>query len=194
MFKDILLKNRSIRRYDQNFTVSRETLLELVDYGRICNSGGNRQPLKYFISYTTEMNATIYKHIGLAGQPPEGQRPSAYIIILKDSSLSDYGDPATDLGIAAEVILLAATEKELGGCMIGIINRKGLQRDLQISERYQILLVLTIGKPKENHVIEVADPNTNDLSAWWDAQGVRHIPKRRLEDIVINYPKLSSRK
>ncbi len=187
MFKDLLLKNRSIRKYDQNVAVSRETLLELVDLGRLANSAGNRQPLKYFISHTSEMNALIYKHIGLAGQPPEGERPSAYIIMLSDSLLSGYGGSTVDHGIAAEVILLAATEKGLGGCMIGMINRKGLQAALQIPERYSILLVLTVGKPTEKHVFEVAEDEKADMKGWWDEQGVRHIPKRRLKDVVINY-------
>ncbi len=187
MFRDLLIKNRSIRKYDQDVTVSRETLLELIDLTRITNSAGNRQPLKYFISHEKEMNAVIYKNIGLAGQPPEGERPSAYIIILKDSILSGYGVPEIDCGIAAEVILLGATEKGLGGCMIGMINRRGLQKVLNIPDRYEIALLLTIGKPKETHVFEVADSEKTNMSGWWDGQGVRHIPKRRLKDIVINY-------
>jgi len=186
VFRNLLLKNRSIRRYDQSVSVSRETLLELIDLGRLSNSAGNRQPLKYFISYTPDINAQIYKHIGLAGQPAERERPSAYIIILMDSLLGGYGGPTVDHGIAAENILLGATEKGLGGCMIGMINRKGLQKELKIPERYEILLVLAIGKPKETHVFEIAASEKADMTGWWDEQGVRHIPKRRLEDIVIN--------
>ncbi|MBN1643931.1 MAG: nitroreductase family protein [Dehalococcoidales bacterium] len=188
MLKDLVVKNRSVRRYDQSIKVSRETLLELVDSARISNSAGNRQPLKFFLSYTPEKNARIYKYIGLAGQPPEGSRPSAYIIILVDSLLSSYGGVNSinhNIGIAAEVILLGATEKGLGGCMIGMIDHKGLQRELQLSDRYEIGLVLTIGKPKETHVFEVAGTDSAEITGWWDEQGVRHIPKRRLEDIIM---------
>ncbi|MDD5189661.1 MAG: nitroreductase family protein [Dehalococcoidales bacterium] len=187
MFKDLLMKNRSIRKYDQSFAISRETLLELIDLARISNSAGNRQPLKYFIANTPEMNAQIYKHIGLAGQPPEGERPSAYIFVLKDTLLGGYGVPEIDCGIASEVILLGAAERGLGGCMIGMINRKGLQKEMNIPDRYEITLLLTIGKPKETHVFEVADSEKTDMSGWWDNAGVRHIPKRRLKDVVINF-------
>jgi len=187
MFRDLVNKNRSIRIYDQSVAVSRETLLELVDLARITNSAGNRQPLKYFIAYTPEMNRVIHKHIGLAGNPPDGKRPSAYIVIMIDSLLRGYGVPEMDCGIAAEVILLGAAEKGLGGCMIGMVNRKGLQRDLQIPERFEILLVVTIGKPAETHTFEEADSEKTDMTGWWDNQGVRHVPKRRLKDIIINY-------
>lgn len=187
MLRDLIIKNRSIRIYDQSVAVSRETILELVDLARSTNSAGNRQPLKYFISYTPKMNRVIHKHIGLAGNPPEGKRPSAYIIILLDSLLKGYGVPSTDCGIAAEVMLLGAVDKGLGGCMIGMINRKGLQQDLQIPERFEILLVVTIGKPAETHIFEEVDSDSNNITGWWDNQGVRHIPKRRLKDIVINY-------
>ncbi len=187
MFKDLLIKNRSIRFYDQSVAVSRENILDLVDCARISNSAGNRQPLKYFICHTPEMSATVHKYIGLAGNPPEGKRPAAYLVILLDSLLKGYGVPEMDCGIAAEVMLLRATEIGLGGCMIGMVNRKGLQKALSIPDRYEILLVLAIGKPQETHVFEVAESEKSDMTGWWDEQGVRHVPKRRLEDIVINY-------
>jgi len=182
MLKDLILKNRSTRKYYQDVVVSRETLIELVDLARLSASGGNRQPLKYYLACEPENNALIFRHIGLAGEPQEGERPSAYIIILGDTQLgAQFG---ADYGIAAQSILLGATEKGLGGCMIGMINRKGLQKELKIPERYEILLVLAIGKPRETFVIETAEPGT-ETRGWWDEQGVRHVPKRRLKDIII---------
>ena len=91
-----------------------------------------------------------------------------------------------DHGIAAQSILLGATEQELGGCMVGMVNRKELQIALNIPVRYEILLVLTIGMPREKFVFEPCESNSENTRGWWDEQGVRHIPKRRLEDIIIN--------
>lgn len=184
MLRDLIIKNRSTRKYDQSVAVSRATLLELVDLARMSASGGNQQPLKYYLSWEPAKNAVVFRHIGLAGTPQEGERPTAYIIILRDSELGGYGGSGVDHGIAAQSILLGATEKGLGGCMIGMVNRKGLQDTLKIPERYEILLVLAIGKPKESFVFEVAEQGT-EMRGWWDEQGVRHIPKRQLKDIIV---------
>ena len=193
MLRDLILRNRSTRKYYQEVAVSRQTLTELIDLARLSASGGNRQPLKYYLSYDPEKNGIIFPHIGLrgnskdvSGNPPEGERPSAYIIILNDTGLGPPGVMKVDHAIAAQSILLGATEKGLGGCIVGRINRKELQKALNLPDRYEILLVLTIGKPKETFVIEVLEPNTKEFSGWWDKQGIRHIPKRRLEDIIID--------
>ena len=186
MLKDLILKNRSTRKYYQDAAVSRETLLELIDLARLSPSGGNRQLLKYYISCEPEKNVLIYNQIGLGGSPPEGERPSAYIIILNDTKLGTYGPMEVDHGIAAQSILLGAVEQELGGCMVGMVNRKELQIILNIPVRYEILLVLAIGKPKEKFVFEPCEPNGENTRGWWDEQGVRHIPKRQLEDIIIS--------
>lgn len=185
MLKDLVIKNRSTRRYHQEIPVDRETLLELIELARFSPSGGNRQLLKYYLACETAKNEIIYSHISLGGDPPKGERPAAYIIIMNDTQLGTYGPTEVDHGIAAQSILLGATEKGLGGCMVGMINRKELRKALNIPERYEILLVLTIGKPKESYVFEPVDPATGNVRGWWDEQGVRHVPKRSLEDLII---------
>ncbi len=185
MLRDLIVKNRSTRKYYQDVAVNRETLTELVDLARLSASAGNFQPLKYILSCEPERNAVIFSKIGLGGQPQEGERPPAYIIILKDTGLGGYGNTQIDHGIAAQSILLGAAEKGLGGCMIGMVNRKELQKALNIPERYQILLALSIGKPRETFVMESLDPDSTNVRGWWDEKGVRHVPKRKLKDIVI---------
>jgi nitroreductase len=183
LLKDLVLKNRSVRKYYQNVPVSRETLVELVDLARLSASGGNKQALKFMLSWEPEKNATIFRHIGLAGPPKEGERPSAYIIILGDTNIAtQYG---VDPGIAAQSILLGATEKGLGGCMIGMINRKGLHQALNIPARYEIVLVVSLGKPRETFVIEKAERESTSTRGWWDEGGTRHIPKRSLDELII---------
>ena len=185
MLKDLILRNRSTRKYYPEVAISRDRLIELVDLGRLSASGSNRQPLKYYLSVESEKNNIIFRNIRLGGGTLESERPSAYIIILNDKEICPDKANLVDHGIAAQNILLGATEIGLAGCMIGMVNRKELQRALNIPERYEILLVLTIGKPKETFVIETFGPNTIDSRGWWDEQGVRHIPKRTLEEIII---------
>lgn len=184
----LILRNRSYRRFHQEVAISREALLELIDLARLSASGANRQPLKYFISYTPERNAVIFPHLAWAGYlkewggPIEGERPSAYIIILGDKTISPtFG---CDHGIAAQSIMLGATEKGLGGCMLGSVRKPELIQALGIPEQYDILLVLALGQPKETVVIEPLGPD-GDIKYWRDAQGVHHVPKRSLEEIVM---------
>ncbi|MFC2000796.1 nitroreductase family protein, partial [Chloroflexota bacterium] len=89
-----------------------------------------------------------------------------------------------DHGIAAQNILLGAVEKGLGGCMIASIQRDGLRQALNIPSRYDILLVLALGKPKEKAALETVGPS-GDIKYWRDSEGVHHVPKRSLDDIII---------
>lgn len=188
MIKDLVQKNRSYRRFYENVSVDTGTLQELVDLARLSASGANRQPLKYVLSTNRAMNVLIFECLGWAAYlkdwkgPDEGERPSAYIIILNDAQI--HHTPGVDHGIAAQSIMLGAAEKGLGGCIIATINRKKLQLDLAIDDHYEIMLVLALGKPNEKIIIELIDDD-GDVKYWHDEQRRHHLPKRRLEDIVL---------
>ena len=186
--KDLVTKNRSRRRFFQHVTVERTTLEELIDLARISASAGNLQPLKYFLSNDPATNQIIFDHISWAGYledwpgPPNGERPSAYIIVLGDRTIcQSFG---IDLGIAAQSILLGAVEKGLGGCIIGSTRKLELSAALKIPSRYDILITIAIGKPKEQVEIEAIGIE-GDIKYWRDEAGVHHVPKRSLEEIII---------
>jgi len=188
MIRDLILKNRSYRRFYEEVDIILDTLRELVDLARLSASARNAQPLKYILSCQPQKNSLIFPHLAWAGYltdwpgPCEGERPSAYIIILGDTEISRFVD--YDAGIAAQSILLGAMEKGLGGCMIASIERQRLRQALEIPPRYEILLVLALGKPKETVVIETVGPG-GDTKYWRDSKGVHHVPKRALNDIII---------
>jgi nitroreductase len=186
--RDLVLKNRSYRRFHQD-AIDLETLKELVDLARLSASGANRQPLKYVLSCDAETNNKIFPCTRWAGYlsdwpgPAEGERPTAYVVILGDSEVSK--SVGCDHGIAAQSIMLGATERGLGGCMIGSIDRATLRAELNIPERYEILLVLALGKPKEKVVLEDVGPD-GDIKYYRDKQDAHHVPKRALEDIILS--------
>lgn len=188
MIRALVLKNRSYRRFYQEVTIQVDTLKELVDLARLSASGGNRQPLKYVLSSDPQKNALIFEHLAWASYlkewpgPSEGERPSAYIIVLGDTEIRR--SITCDQGIVAQSILLGATERGLGGCIIGSIRKDKLRKALAIPPRYEILLVLALGKPKEKVVIENVRPD-GDIKYWRDNEGIHHVPKRRLDDIII---------
>ncbi len=188
MLKDLILKNRSYRRFHQDVPVSMETLRELVDLARCSASATNRQALKYILSNEPEKNAKIFETVGWAGLlrdwpgPAEGERPSAYIVILLDTEIAQ--NAGCDHGIAAQSILLSATEKGLGGCMLGSANKDVLRKNLNIPEKYDIALVVALGEPGEKVVLETM--SAGDSYAYWrDAESTHHVPKRKLDDIII---------
>ncbi len=188
MIRDLIIKNRSYRRFHQEVTIEREVLRELVELARLSPSAGNLQPLKYVLSCDEQTNGLIFPHLAWAGYlkdwpgPCEGERPSAYIVILAETKQDNYA--GCDHGIAAQSILLGAAEKGLGGCIIASINRNELAKTLNIPSTYEILLVLALGKPGETVVIETVG-NSGDIKYWRDGQGIHHVPKRPLDEIII---------
>ena len=189
MIEDLIKSNRSCRRFLQKEEVPMDTLRWLVNLARLSASAANLQPLKYILSNEPHKNETIFSCLAWAAYlkdwpgPPEGERPSAYIIMVGDFNLAKtFG---TDMGIAAQSILLGARERGLAGCMIGSINKGLLQEMINLPKRFEILLVIALGKPKETVVLEEVEPG-DGIEYWRDEHGVHHVPKRPLDEIILS--------
>jgi len=189
MIKELIVKTRSYRRFYQDFTIGIDTLRELVDLARLSASAGNQQPVKYLLSCDPDRNADVFSTLAWAAAlkdwpgPSEGERPSAYILMLEDTVLSNPYLKC-DIGIAAQSILLGATEKGLGGCMIASIQREELREKLAIPDHLEISLVVALGRPKEKVVVEEIGSSGN-VNYWRDDNGIHHVPKRLLGDIIL---------
>lgn len=185
--KDLILKNRSYRRFDQQVPVTMDLLREMVDAARLSASARNMQSIRYMLFNDPNACARIFPTLAWAGYlkdwegPEEGERPAAYIVQLADLELSK--DWWCDDGIAAQSMLLTAVEFGYGGCIIGSIQRESLHKILSIPERYKIIQVLAIGKPAEEVVID--DAVGGDIKYWRDEQGIHHVPKRALDELII---------
>ncbi len=192
MIKDLITKNRSYRRFHQDSHVESDMLYDLVELARLSASAGNKQPLKYMLSCDSGTNAKIFPTLAWAASlkdwpgPSEGERPSAYVIILEDKGLSN---PYVqfDVGITAQSILLGAVEKGLGGCMIASVKCEQLREKLSITDSFDIALVVALGRPKEEVVIDAVG-SSGDTTYWRDDNSVHHVPKRLLEDIIVDVP------
>jgi len=187
MLKQLIMKNRSYRRFYEDESISMKALKSLVSLARLSPSGANLQSLKYIVSNEKKTNGLIFKHLKWAGYlkdwdgPVEGERPAAYIIILADQSISKtcYWDH----GIASQSILLGATEKGYGGCQFGAFNSKGIKKELKISDELKPLVVIALGKPKEVVLLEDLDGKKN-IKYYRDEKDVHHVPKRSLEEVI----------
>jgi nitroreductase len=158
-FEEIILKNRSYRRFEEDYKITREILKELIGYARLSASSGNIQGLKFYLSDDGLKNEIIFRQLQWAyylkdwAGPEMGERPSAYIIILGDTEI--HTTIEIDVGIAAQSILLGATSMGLGGCLFGSVNRVGLRKELHIPRKFQIPLVIAMGKPLHTGEIKI---------------------------------------
>ncbi|MDF1560947.1 MAG: nitroreductase family protein [Bacteroidales bacterium] len=185
--RQLIEKTRTVRRFDESHPVSAETLASLVDLARLSASGANRQPLKYILVTQPDQRELVFPCLAWAGYlanwegPAQGERPSAYIIILGDKEISDsFG---VDHGIASQSIMLGATDAGLGGCIIASVKKERLRNALEIPRDNEILLVLALGKATEEVVLETA--SDNDIKYWRDEKGIHHVPKRSLDEIIL---------
>ncbi len=192
MLQELVLKNRSYRRFYQEHEITKSELINFIDMARLSPSPRNQQALKFIISCEKQKNNKIFETLSWAGAiqnwdgPKEGEKPSAYIIILGDNDIVPSGKNSFNeaaYGIAAQTILLATVEKELGGCMIAAIKKNILRKELEIDTKYEILLVLAIGKPKEN--ITLVEMEDDDFSYYRDENQNHFVPKRKLDDIIL---------
>lgn len=187
--RELIEKNRTYRRFYQDVEVSLQSLRELIDLARLSSTGGNLQSLKYVLSQTLEMNKQIFKTLKWAGYlkdwegPEEGERPTAYVVMLHDQRISKGF--FWDHGIAVQSILLGATEQGLGGCQFNSVDRVALAQELNLPEHFEIVTVIALGKPKEVVVIEKLG-DSGDIKYWRDEQGIHHVPKRALDDLIFS--------
>jgi nitroreductase len=186
-FEELVAKNRTYRRFDESHRIDDSILEKLINLVRLSASGANKQPLKYLIFNTPGDCERIFPFTAWAGYlqdwpgPEPGERPSAYIVILGDKTISEtFG---VDHGIAAQSIMLGASSQGLGGCMIASIRREGLRAAIGIPDQYEILLILALGKPVEKVVID--DIKDGDVKYWRDENKIHHVPKRTLQELII---------
>ena len=196
-FKDLVARTRSYRRFDQSVTIPQETLESWVALARIVPSSANLQALKFLVVNDQELNALVFKSISFAGYlkewggPKEGEKPTAYVLILGDTTIKQNFD--LDTGIAAQTIMLAANEAGFGGVMMAAIKRDALREDLQIPVHFELVLLLALGKPTEQVIVEETSEE-HDFRYYRDTEDVHHVPKRPLSELIIHPEDLAKSK
>ena len=188
----LINKNRTYRRFYQDYKIDEEQLFKLVNLARLSPSPRNLQALKFWVSNDEKLNEKIFPSLAWAGYikdwpgPPPGEQPAAYIFILADKNISSNFQKdflPTASGIAAQSILMGAVETDLGGCIIATFQKNKIAQTILLKEHLEILLILAVGKPKENIIIQDMD-SSNDIKYWRDEQGNHYVPKRKLDNII----------
>lgn len=191
MFKDLVLKNRSYRGYNEDRKITKEELYELIDVARVTASASNMQPLKYYIATEKEEVEGILSLTKWGGAlpelhlPKEGTHPTAFVVILQDKNIQPNTQAVMiDVGITAQTLLLAAAEKDLGGLMIRNFGPEPLGEYLNLPENLIPVMVIALGEPAET--VRIVDlPKDGSINYYRDENGTHFVPKRELKDIVI---------
>ncbi|WP_321343419.1 nitroreductase family protein [uncultured Draconibacterium sp.] len=187
MIKELITRNRSYRRFDENVKISTEQILKWIDLARLSASGRNAQSLKYAVVTAEEKCERIFPFLGWAGYlsnwkgPAQGERPVAYIAVINDRNIAE--NHYCDDGIAMQSILLGVVEDGFGGCMIGSVNKAKVAKILELDEKHELLWVIALGKPIEKVVVEEAE--NGNIKYWRDDEQVHHVPKRPIDEIVL---------
>ena len=180
---EIAISRRSIRCF-KDIPVSHQILERCVNAARLAPSAANLQPLEYIIVDDEQLLAEVFSTLKWAayirpeGDPVQGKRPKAYIIILNNSNVGTSS--AYDVGAAMENMILVALEEGVGSCPIASVDRDKLRKILDIPGDYEIPLVLALGYPDESPVEE---PFDESVEYWKGEDGVLHVPKKKLEMI-----------
>jgi len=183
---ETILERRTIRKFKQK-RIGRDILEKLVNTGRLAPSAANLQPLEYFIADDDALKEKIFPNLAWAGyikpegDPGEGERPAAYIVILSDRRKN--ASPDRDIGASAQNINNVAQEEGIGICWIGAFKKKEISQIIGALEKLTVELVLALGYPLESPVCEDIEKD-GSIKYYKDRSGRLHVPKRKLEDIV----------
>jgi nitroreductase len=183
---EIIQKRRTIRRFKQD-VIPHETIVNLVEGARVAPSASNLQPLEFIIVNDKEKVQELFQYTGWSlylpaeiGRPKEGQRPTAFIVILLNTELGTKW-AGHDIGASAENMILAALEMGIGSCWIGSVDRDKVRGLLNVPDQFEIDSVLALGIPDEDPVVESLKET---VKYFRDEAGRLHVPKRRLQDIL----------
>lgn len=179
-------KNRSYRGYQKDFVVRRDMLERIVAVNTKIASAKNQQVLRFKLVTKDTGAEHIIHNMKLGGLLPElhlpfeGTEPEAFIIICSTIAENKFVD--IDLGIAAQSMLLKATEMGLNGIMIGAFNKAKVTEAFALP--FEPLLILAIGKGNER--IQLKPIEADDDKAYYrDENGVQYVPKLKLETILL---------
>ncbi|MDR1660679.1 MAG: nitroreductase family protein [Desulfovibrio sp.] len=178
---------RTCRRFEEDRPLGTADLEWLVECARLAPSARNAQTLRFTLVSRGETCQRLFSLTRWAGAlkdwggPHPGERPTAFIAILMPESGNHL--VCYDVGIAAQTIQLAATSRGWGCCMIQTFDHAAVPELLKIPSGMKVALVLGLGVAREIRRVAPV-PADGSLAYWRDAEGVHHVPKRDLSELV----------
>lgn len=186
--KNLLVKDRSIRRFDASCPIGTDILRSLVDLTRYCASSRNLQPLRYRIVESEAERELVYPLLAWAGYlkdwdgPVPSERPVAYLVQCLDTDL--INSCLCDDGLQIQAITLGAAALGIGACIIKSFNAPKLKGVLSLPDNMEPRYVIALGYPIEQVVIEPMS-SPDEIEYYRTPDGIHHVPKRPLDTLII---------
>lgn len=192
----LLVKNRSIRRYRQDFVVTEEQLRTIVEVNVKLGSAMNRQALRFRIvtdNAEGEVNAASTEKVNalrniLFHEPARSESARAYIIVYSTIPEERYID--IDLGISLQSMALKAAELGLNCLIKGNIDKEGLSSLFGTGDGLEPVAVLCVGKAAESVFLKPVSADSSgepDLKPY-TKEGVHYVPKLQMDTILLSNP------
>ena len=170
---EVLRTRRTFRAFTQE-PVPQEVLMDILEAGRLANCGAND------VAKLCELTKWAAAIPNGAGTPAPEQRPTLYIVILQDTSVTGYSD--IDVGIAVAGMTTAAWAKGVGSCIIGTLHREKTAQFLGLPENLQVHTGIAFGYPAHKSTVVALEDGRKNY--WRDENGDYYVPKYALEEIV----------
>lgn len=184
----LLVKNRSIRRYRQDFVVTEEQLRTIVEVNVKLGSAMNRQALRFrIVADNAEGEVNALRNI-LFREPARSESARAYIIVYSTIPEERYID--IDLGISLQSMALKAAELGLNCLIKGNIDKEGLSSLFGTGDGLEPVAVLCVGKAAESVFLKPVSADSSgepDLKPY-TKEGVHYVPKLQMDSILLSNP------
>ena len=169
---DCIKTRRSIRNY-KNEQIPQDVINEVVDIARFAPSWKNGQIARYYVVQSPELKQKIAESCVMGFTYNTGtliKAPALVVVayVQKRSGYERDGSYTTskesewemfDAGIATQTFCLAAHEKGLGTCIMGIFDDAAVAEAINLPEGQKVGALLALGYPAE----EPAAPARKEL-------------------------------
>lgn len=165
-FQTLVMNRHSIRRFKPD-AVSDDTLRQLLAWGHMAPSGGNRCPWEFIVIRSQEQKRRVVDTTFCGNSEQEASHQdwiaTAPVVVAvcadEDRIRARYGGTSIwqslaylDCSACIENILLGAVELGLGSCYVSGFHEKPMREALGLPEHVRPIALLPIGYPQmEGH-------------------------------------------
>lgn len=166
---DVILNRRSVRKFDLSKDISNEDLLDLLRYGEAAPSARRQSSREYVIINDLEVLNNLSK-VSPGAKVLDGAKVAIAVIGRDPNTLVTPGMQVQDLAASVENILLAATQKGIGSCWIGIyptVDRTNAAGEvLKVKDNKFVFAIIALGYPQDDNAFYEWNKLKDDMISY----------------------------
>ena len=158
---ELITTRRSVRRYTDE-VLSKELITEIIDMAKMAPSWKNTQTVRYVVVQDESIIAKLASDCMLDFEYNQKTLSVCKTVVLvcqvngrcgyeRDGSFSTSkgaGWEMFDAGVAAQTFCLAAWEKGVGSCIMGVFDDAKIAGLIELPEGQTVAAVIPVGIPK----------------------------------------------